>query len=158
MTIKGLVNKMPGLQKAVRSENTIRKYQLYFLKFRQFMIDNNKCSLPASSMLVTIFVVHLLENNCSYSIVCSYAYSIKCIHNLYGYSDPTDSVHVKDLLSSSKRNVNKPRFKKDIVTPFHIKSLFELYADSQDSFVIRDVTVIIISFFSVLYDMTKCPI
>ena len=143
---RGLADKMPALLLASRSDNTNKKYELYFKKFVEFMTKNNKCSLPARSNLVLLFIVHLLDNNFSYSVICSYIYSIKYMHGLWGYSDPTDNVHVRQLLSTSKRSVNKPKCKKDIVSPDHIKTLFELYSDSQDLFVIRDLTMIITCF------------
>ena len=143
---RGLADKMPAFLLASRSDNTNKKYELYFKKFVEFMTKNNKCSLPARSNLVSLFIVHLLDNNFSYSVICGYIYSIKYMHGLWGYSDPTDNVHVRQLLSSSKRSVNKPKCKKDIVSPDHIKTLFELYSDSQDLFVIRDLTMIITCF------------
>ena len=80
--LKDLADKMPALLLAARSDNTNKKYELYFKKFVEFMTKNNKCSLPARSNLVSLFIVHLLGNNFSYSVSCSYMYSIKYMHGL----------------------------------------------------------------------------
>jgi site-specific recombinase XerD len=144
--LKDLVAKMPDYLLKSRSINTVKKYENYFKKFKDFMAENNKESLPARSSHVSLFIVHLLTKNVSRNVISSLVYSIKWKHNLYGYSDPTSDIHVKDLLSTSNRRIGKPVCKKDVIDPEHIRLLCQKYSDSEDLFVTRDIAMIVMCF------------
>ena len=120
--LRSLVTKMPDYLKASKSNNTTKKYELYLKKFKDFMISRGKQYLPAKDFLVSLFVVHLIDTNVSHNVINSYIYSIKWMHKLYGYADPTDNMHVKDLLSTSNRRPGKPCLKKDVIETSYIIS------------------------------------
>ena len=144
--LRSLAGKMPNLLLNSRSVNTSKKYMSYFNKFVNFMNKYDKSSLPASAVLVSLFIVHLIEHNTSYGVVCSYVYAIKWMNNLHGYTDPTLSPNVKDLVLTSRRTVHKSRCKKDTLSPVTIRSLFEKYSETDNLFVIRDLAMIITCF------------
>ena len=140
------MTKMPDYLKASKSNNTTKKYELYFKKFKDFMISQGKQYLPAKDFLVSLFVVHLIDTNVSHNVINSYIYSIKWMHKLYGYADPTDNMHVKDLLSTSNRRPGKPCLKKDVIETSYIISLFSKYTACTDPYIVRDLTMIIVCF------------
>lgn len=145
--MKGLLEKMPDYLIASKSSSTTKKYQSYFNKFKIFMSEHNKSYLPASDMNVALFVVHLLNNNSSHSVITSCVYGIKWMHNLFGYKDPTVTSHIKDLLSTSNRRVvAKSSGKKDVISSNCVKDLFIKYSDSTDLFVVRDLVMIVTCF------------
>jgi len=143
----GLLEKMPEYLIASKSSSTTLKYRSYFNKFKVFMSEYKKSYLPASDMNVALFIVHLLNNNCSHSVITSCVYGIKWMHNLFGYKDPTLNVHLKDLLSTSKRRVAiRLNGKKDVISSDCVKDLFIKYRDSTDLFVVRDLVMIVTCF------------
>ena len=144
--LKSLARKMPLRLSQSLSVSTGKKYDFYFKKFEQFMLDHDKPSLPAGSLLVSLFIVHLLEKKVSYSVICSHVYAIKRRHELYGFTDPTCSPHVKQLLSTSKRSSPKGGGKKDVILPEYIVDLFTMYTDSEDVYVLRDLAMIIVCY------------
>ena len=144
--MRELMQQLPSYLVTSRSTNTNVKYQGYFRRFSSFMSSQNKQSLPANSIHLALFIVHLMNSGVSHHVIYSYICAIKWVHNLHGFSDPTASVHVKNLLDSSKRRPKKPSQKKDVFSPDVIKSLFDKYEDSNDLLVLRDLAIIIVSF------------
>lgn len=144
--LRGLAHKLPQYLLGSRSDNTRHKYECYFKTFKAFMLKHGKPYLPCISEHVALFVVHLLENDKSYAVITSFVYSIKWIHNLYNYPDPTGSAQIKDLLSCSKRKPSTSRGKKEVVSSNDIKLLFEKYKSSTDCKVVRDLSMIVIAF------------
>ena len=144
--MRSLACKMPDYLLGSRSDNTRHKYEGYFKKFREFMLRHSKSYLPCTPEHVALFIVHLLETKKSYSVITSFVYSIKWMHNLYNFKDPTDDVNVKDLLLCSKRTNVKSRGKKDIISPAQINSLFVKHEDSDDPSVVRDLAMIVIAY------------
>ena len=83
---------------------------------------------------------------CSPSVVNSAVYSIKWAHEINGFIDPTNNTFVKSLLESAKRLNGKPVNKKDPVNKEMLVELFDMYKNNDDLLVIRDLTMIILSF------------
>ena len=71
---------------------------------------------------------------------------IKWMHKLNDYPDPTLHVHVLSLLETSKRTARKPRNKKYHVSADVINKLFSLYGSNNDPIIVRDLSMIIISY------------
>ena len=141
-----LMTKLPRYLIKCRSNNTNKKYLGYFKRWKNFMLARNRTYVPAEPIHVALFIVHLLENKVSNSCIESYVYSIKWAHQLRGLSDPTVHSYVKCLLETSKRCNTLPKVKKECVSASDIKGLFELYKDSKDPIVVRDLAMIILCF------------
>lgn len=145
--LRSLATDMAGWLLLSKSNNTIKKYNTYFKRFSNFAEAHDRSALPASHMFVALFCTYLLNCKKSPHILSSCIYSIKFMHNLYGYSDPTDCSHVKGLLEAAKRvGFCKPTSKKDPVTPDIIKDLFLMYSDSVDIAVLRDLSMIVLAY------------
>ena len=74
---KELVSRMPGYLLEDRSANTNKKYDVYFKKFKRFMDNLDKQSLPTNSMLVALYLAHLLDNGTSFSVIPSVSIQLK---------------------------------------------------------------------------------
>ena len=98
--------------------------------------------LPSRSIDVVLFCTKLLNDKISHNVITSCVYAIKYMHNLHNFTDPTDHCHVKNLIECSKRTNCKPVSKKDIVTP----DMFNKYSDSSDVTIVRDLSMIIVSY------------
>ena len=117
------------------------------------MISHGKKYLPCSGMDVALFLVSLLNDKVSASVMSSYIYSIKYMHQLYAMHDPTVHPYVKSLLESCKRCNVKGVSKKDPVTSAQIRELFIMYIGSDDLVIVRDLAIIVLCFSAFLrYD------
>ena len=76
----------------------------------------------------------------------SAVYSIKWVHNINGFSDPTDNGFVKNLQESAKRHAKPATHRKDPVTSDMMIKLCKLFEHSNDILIIRDLCMILMSF------------
>ena len=141
-----LLESMPHYLVSSRSDSTASKYGGYFRRFHNFMNTHSKTAVPANSSHISLFIVHLLNSNVSHNVIISYVCSIKWMHALHGHNDPTNDVHIKCLLDSSKRRPKLVNRRKDVISPEHIKDLFSKYGDCPDLTVLRDLAMIVLSF------------
>lgn len=146
VALASLAQDMSGYLLQSRSDNTNKKYLSYFVRFKLFMSEKGKAYLPSTAMLVSLFLCSLLNKNVSYSVMCSFVYAIKYVHELYNFPDPTSHSYVKNLLEACKRRNSKPVHKKDTVNADNIKEVFIKYLHSDDLIVVRDLAIIILSF------------
>ena len=144
--LAGLAYDMAVWLLSARADATVKKYSGYFGRFRTFAERHHRCYLPASSIDVALFITHLLNAKVSYSVVSSCVYSIKYMHNLHNFQDPTSSSRVCNHIQTSKRVGYKPVNKKDAVTSDMIKALFVKYSATTDLAVVRDLAMIIMCF------------
>ena len=94
-------------------------------------------------------------------MISSSLYAIKWLHRINDYEDPTVNPTVSMLVESAKRLNSKPVVKKDIISTEHLVNSCDLYADSQDVIVLRDLTMILLGFsgflrFNEIVDLRCC--
>lgn len=126
-----------------KAENTNKKYYNSFKHFNEFCQSKGFCSKPANSIHVAMYITELLDKKVSYSVISAAYYSIKWMHNVNDFHDPTENAFVKNLLESAKRLRSVPVKKKDIVDTEMIKQLCDLYTESSDLGSIRDLSMIL---------------
>ena len=141
-----LLPRLPELVVASRSRSTASKYTGYFRRWTRFIQGRGHSSLPARGIHVALFIIHLLDKGLSSTSILSFVYSIKWVHKLNGYEDPTTHVHVINLIETSKRVSRRPRNKKDHVSAEVVNDLFKQFGSSTDPLLIRDLCMIILSF------------
>ena len=73
-------------------------------------------------------------------------YSIKWMHEISGYSDPTENSFVKSLQESSKRLTGRPVRRKDPIDRQMLQNLCGLYTDSKDVLTLRNLSMVLIGF------------
>lgn len=129
-----------------KSDSTNKKYFLCFKRWEQFISSHGHSPLPACPIHVALYLNHLLENNSSFSVVSSAVYSIKWVHNLHCFPDPTTNSFVQNLVESSKRTARRPVCKKEPVTSEILIKLCELFSNSNDLLVVRDLAMCLLSF------------
>ena len=131
---------------ASRSDNTCKSYSNGFKKWQSFITAQGHCALPAHPVHVALYITHLLKNSATVNIVNLAVYSIKWVHDLHGYADPTCNSFVKNLQESAKRHSNPKTRRKDSVTPEMLIKLCEMLESSADLLTVRDLTMILLSF------------
>lgn len=136
-----------------KSDSTVRKYYSYFIKWENYIKSKGGNSVPASPILISMYLTELIDKKCSYAVVSSTVYGIKWAHSLRNLPDPTDNNFVKNLIETSKRLYSKPVDKKEPVSAEVLIELCKKYATSDDIFVIRDLCMILIGYAAFLrYD------
>ena len=98
---EGLVGHMASSLVTSKSENTSRKYFCYFKKWENYILEKGGIPIPASPILVAMYITDLMRKMSTYSVIVSTVYSIKWAHCLKGVDDPTDNSYVKNLLDSA---------------------------------------------------------
>lgn len=144
-----LYNMVDGLAERLvlsRSDNTYKKYHGYFKRWETFITSHGHSALPASPIHVALYLNHLLENNSSFAVVSAVVYSIKWVHSLHDLQDPTTNTFVNNLLEAAKRIARKPVCKKDPVTSDILVSLCDIFSDSNDLLVVRDLAMSLLAF------------
>ncbi|XP_033757058.1 uncharacterized protein LOC117339517 isoform X1 [Pecten maximus] len=129
-----------------RGDNTVSKYYGSFRRWERFINTEGGSAIPAQPVHVALYLTSLIDKNCSVSVIQSAIYGIKWAHSIRGMNDPTDNHYIKHLLESCKRQNSVPVVRKDIVTSEQIVSLCEKYGSSNDILVLRDLSMIVLSF------------
>ena len=129
-----------------KSDNTTKKYFAYFQKWKSFVAELGHSSLPAHPVHIALYLTSLLDKGASFSILSSTKYALKFVHEINGLTDPTNNAFVNNLVEASKRQINKRVNKKEPVTVEHLKTLCNLYSDTTELDVVRDLAMILLSF------------
>ncbi|KAK3093741.1 hypothetical protein FSP39_019543 [Pinctada imbricata] len=145
-----VLSKLPGTCAIIfcarSSENTCKSYSNGFKKWQRFISAQGHSALPAHPVHIALYLTHLLDSGASSNTVNLAVYCIKWVHGLNGYSDPTDNSFVKNLQESAKRRAKPKTCRKDPVTPEMLIKLCEMFKSSSDLLVVRDLTMILLSF------------
>ncbi|XP_033731784.1 uncharacterized protein LOC117321479 [Pecten maximus] len=129
-----------------KSDSTNYKYFGAFKRWERFITAQGFPAVPANSIHICLYLNSLLTKGSSFAVVSSAVYAIKWAHSLNGLSDPTTNIFVKNLLEASKRIAKKPVCKKDSVTSGILIRLCDIFSESSDLLVVRDLTMILLSF------------
>lgn len=144
--LKHLAESMSKHLVSSKSQGTVKKYHSSFKKWQDFTLRENFSCIISQPIYVALYLTQLIDTGCSVSVIQSAIYSIKWAHKLHNYEDPTDNSYVTNLLETMRRNLSVPKTKKSIVTSEQIISLCKIYSDSQDILVLRDLSIIVLSF------------
>jgi integrase len=88
----------------------------------------------------------LLNNGSSFHPVCNAVYGIKWAPEIHGLPDPTTNTCVSSVLEASKRIAVKPNEKKEPISPDTLIELCNMFKDSVDLLIVRDLAMILLSF------------
>jgi integrase len=149
-SFKDTAGKMADYLVSSKSDSTVKKYYFYFLKWEKYIKSKGGNSVPASPILIAMYLTELIDKKCSYAMVSSTVYGIKWAHSLRNLPDPTDNLFIKNLLETSKRLYSKPVNKKESVSTEMITELCAKYANSIDIFVVRDLCMILLGYVAFL--------
>lgn len=129
-----------------RADSTVDKYTYQVKAFRDFCTQKGFLCNPAHSIHVAMYLSNLIDIGKSDSVITAAFYGIKWYHNINDFADPTENVIVKSMLECAKRTNSRPRTKKDIISSDHLKELCNMFSDSSDVIVLRDLTMILLSY------------
>lgn len=129
-----------------RSDSTNTKYFGAFKRWERFISSHGFSALPASPIHIALYLNSLLANGSSFSVLSSAVYAIKWVHRTNGLSDPSTDSFVTNLLEASKRTAKKPVCRKDPVSSDTLIDLCNMFSQSNDVLVVRDLAMILICF------------
>jgi integrase len=123
--LKLLSESLPEFIQHSKAKNTQTKYTRGFERWRSWAFKFNEVNvLPASSIYITLFFLHLIQDSVSTSVIDEAHYGIKWVHEISGFKDPCDSAIVRAIVAAAKRLLSVPVKKKEPVTPEIMLSLF----------------------------------
>ena len=112
-----------------RADNTVINYCRSFCKFKAWCLHSTGevSFLPATSITVSLYLHHLLENSLGSSTIHSVFYAINWVHKLAGFENcnPCDKFLVKSIVEASSRLPRKPVRKAEPITPEILGLIFQ---------------------------------
>lgn len=136
-----------------KSDNTVKSYFNAFKRWEHFITLHGHIALPAQPVHVALYLTSLLNNGSTFHPVNNAVYGIKWAHDVNGLADPTKNSFVVSVLEASKRVAPKAIQKKEPISTDTLIELCDMYTDSNDLLIIRDLTMILLSFSGLLrYD------
>ena len=112
-----LANNIPELLKNIRRPNTLIAYSSAYRRFEEWTADYQELpSFPTNEYAVTLYVMNLIQQEKTLSVVQQYIAATNWIHELGGYKTPTENSIVKAVLESAKRGFITPTVHKLPVT------------------------------------------
>lgn len=144
--LHSLSDKMTSYLVASRSDNTIKSYFNCFKRWEGFIKEQGFSALPAQPIHVALYITHLLESGSTCNTINSVVYSLKWVHQINDLPDPTANSFIVSLQDSAKRVACPQKHKKDPVNTDLLIKLCNRFADSDDLLVIRDLTMILLSY------------
>ncbi|XP_071153484.1 uncharacterized protein [Mytilus edulis] len=129
-----------------KSDNTVKSYFNSYKRWERFITLQGHKSLPAQPVHVALYLTHLLNNNSACHPISNAVYGIKWAHEINGLNDHTSKTFVTSILEASKRVAPKKTNKKDPITPGTLIELCDMFKNSLDLLVIRDLAIMILSF------------
>jgi hypothetical protein len=136
-----------------KSDNTVKSYFNAFKRWEHFITLHGQNALPAQPVHVALYLTSLLKNGSTYHPVYNAVYGIKWAHEINGLDDPTKNSFVVSVLEASKRVAPKTTQKKEPIYTDTLIELCNMFKDSNDLLIIRDLTMMLLSFSGLLrYD------
>ncbi|XP_063433322.1 uncharacterized protein LOC134715214 isoform X1 [Mytilus trossulus] len=129
-----------------RSDNTAKSYFYAFKRWETFIKKHGFQALPAQPVHIALYITYLLDTGATCNTINSAIYSIKWVHEMSNFADPTKNSYLHSLQESAKRVATVKKHKKDPVSLDMLLKLCSMFSDSQDLLVVRDLTMILLSF------------
>ncbi|XP_071171010.1 uncharacterized protein [Mytilus edulis] len=102
--------------------------------------------MPASDYHVSLYIVYLMQNECSASKIDEVIYSVGFAHKIAGFVNPCSSDLVVQVAEGAKRQLSRPSNKKEPITAEILSKLVEKFGVSNNLYDIRIVTMCLIGF------------
>lgn len=142
--LQTLVKSLPDVLAESKAKNTQKKYRRGFESWKKWASNFPEVTiLPASYVYVCLFLLSLIQDGVSCSIIDEVHYGLKWFHKIAGYEDPCNAAIVLSTLEAAKRLLSTPVHKKEAVTPEIIQLLFEKFGKPSAN--LSDLRVLLLS-------------
>ncbi|VDI82350.1 Hypothetical predicted protein [Mytilus galloprovincialis] len=164
-SLKGLLFKLPEIVLKSKAQNTVKKYNYAFRSWCKWCKNYDSVnSMPATDYHVSLYLIYLMQNECSSSKIEEVIYSIAWAHNIAGYNNPCASELVKkNVAEGAKRQLSRPCSKKEPITPEILTQLVNRFGSTENLLDKRIVTMCLIGYagflrFSEIVNIRACDI
>lgn len=137
---------MPSIVKSGKSDSTLKKYDVYFSKFKTWCSKYNLDHLPASVTTISLYITFLIQSHVSTSVLNSAYYSIKWEHDMNLYEEIFRDKFLKLILDGGTRILAKPVNKKCPITVDILKEVVLKHGISNDLKDLRICCLMLIGF------------
>ena len=133
--------------KASHAENTNKKYNCYFNKWKRWCEQFDEVKLlPADECHIALFLASLYQQEESADVIELCYYAIQFHHKLYLADDIFPSVLCQNIVKAAKRNRKKKK-KKEPITVNDLHKVFKLTGEKDCSLLdLRTSTMMVLSF------------
>ncbi|XP_052063214.1 uncharacterized protein LOC127702933 [Mytilus californianus] len=129
-----------------RSDNTAKSYFYAFKRWETFIKKHGFQALSAQPVHIALYITYLLDTGATCNTINSAIYSIKWVHEMSNFADPTKNSYLHSLQESAKRVATVKKHKKDPVSLDMLLQLCRMFSNNQDLLVVRDLAMILLSF------------
>ena len=132
-----------------KSDNTNKKYDFYFRKFRKWCETNDVQYMPASVGTVAVFLSSLVQSAVSNAVFSAYHYSIKWQHDVNLCVNPCENKMITLLCEGAKRILSRPVKKKDPINFEVLEKVVTYYSHDErvnDLSCVRICTMFLVGF------------
>lgn len=130
-----------------RRFNTLKLYGTYFKKWKRWTDRYPEIKhLPAEEKYIGIYLLNLIKEGESFSIIHSTWFALKAYHEFCGYAVCT-SFLCKNIYEGAKRILQSIPTKKSPITPYHLHSIYVLFQGENINLKdLRTLTICILSY------------
>ncbi|VDI24029.1 Hypothetical predicted protein [Mytilus galloprovincialis] len=122
-----LVQKLPDYVLSSRADSTRKKYTYGFNSWCKWSKLHCISSLPASTVHIALYLVHISETFNSTSKIDEAVYAISWAHKLAGFPNPCNSDLVTSVREGSYRKIGHKINKKEPITANILSKIVHLY-------------------------------
>ncbi len=161
--LRALAEQLPSVFKESLAHSSSKNYCYGFLRWKKWAGNYEEVSvLPAKPFYVALYLLRVLQDARSASVVDLAAYSINWAHRMAGIQSPTSEQCVKVVLECAKRRLSGKKVKKDVITAEMIEKCLEI-SDLEKLADLRLITMCILAYagflrFDELQHLKRCDI
>jgi len=129
-----------------KSENTIKKYNSAFKKWKKFAEEIGAVVIPSGCKDVALFITHLIEEGRTWNVIYPIIYAIKFENEINGFRFDTANPYIKGIMEAAKRKTKTMVSRKDPITTDIMVEVCEKFGRSSSLIDLRDLTLMAVSF------------
>ncbi|CAC5400407.1 unnamed protein product [Mytilus coruscus] len=146
-SLKELLFKLPDIVLKSKAKNTVKKYNYAFRSWCKWCKNYDSVNImPATDYHDSLYLIYLMQNECSSSKIEEVIYSIAWAHNIAGYNNPCASDLVKNVAEGAKRQLSRPCSKKEPITTEILTQLVKKFGSTDNLLDKRIVTMCLIGY------------
>ena len=138
-----MASQLPQAILKSKADNTVSKYlnafnrwQIWAKGFREISV------LPAKDIYVALFMVSCLQQSDTLAKITDVYYGLSWLHQSLGMKNPCESTLVMNLVEACRRELGKPKTKKEPISPEHLASLVKDFGHRKAS--LKDIRLLAI--------------
>lgn len=121
--LKQLAKSLPGILVRDRAPKTVSCYVRAYQAWKKWAIQCNATTLPADPSVFALYLVHLIQQGSSVSLLNSAIYGASWVHKKSSYPEPSDHPLVQQVAEAGRRILAKPLNRKKALEVSQVKKV-----------------------------------